>query len=56
MLVLGLKIGETIVINDNIKLNFIKVRENKIRVAVDAPKEVPISRYREEEGDNRGFI
>lgn len=44
MLVLGVKAGQTISIDDNIKLTFVKVKENTIRVAIDAPKEVTILR------------
>jgi len=44
MLVLGIKMGEAINISENIKINFIKVRENTIRVAIDAPREVTIFR------------
>ena len=44
MLVLGIQTGESLTIGENIKLNFIKVKENTVRVAIDAPKEVPILR------------
>ncbi|WFD08647.1 carbon storage regulator [Tepidibacter hydrothermalis] len=44
MLVLGIKPGEFISINENVKINFVKVKENTIRVAIDAPKEVTILR------------
>ena len=44
MLVLGVKPGEFITIDDNIKINFIKVKENITRVAIEAPKEVTILR------------
>ncbi len=44
MLVLGIKPGENITINENVKINFIKVKENTIRVAIEAPKEVTILR------------
>lgn len=44
MLVLGIKTSQTITIDENIKITFLKVRENTIRVAIDAPKEVSIVR------------
>ncbi|WMJ79598.1 carbon storage regulator [Clostridium sp. MB40-C1] len=44
MLVLGVRTGESIVIDGNIKLTFVKVKENTVRVMIDAPKEVPILR------------
>ncbi|WFD08646.1 carbon storage regulator [Tepidibacter hydrothermalis] len=44
MLVLGIKTGETITIGDNVKITFVKVKENTTRVAIDAPREVTILR------------
>ncbi|EPY2277807.1 carbon storage regulator [Clostridium sporogenes] len=44
MLVLGIQTGEAINIGEDIKLSFIKVKENTIRVAIDAPKDVAILR------------
>ncbi|EJO5349272.1 carbon storage regulator [Clostridium botulinum] len=44
MLVLGIQTGESINIGENIKLRFIKVKENTIRVAIDAPKDISILR------------
>jgi carbon storage regulator len=44
MLVLGLKLDETLTINDNIKLKVIKVKEGSLRIAIDAPKDVTILR------------
>ena len=44
MLVLGIKTGESINIGENVKLTFVKVRENTIRVSIDAPREVTILR------------
>ncbi len=44
MLVLGIKTGETITIGDNVKISFMKVKENTTRVAIEAPKEVTILR------------
>ncbi|HDK7155787.1 TPA: carbon storage regulator [Clostridium botulinum] len=44
MLVLGIQTGESINIGEDIKLSFIKVRENTIRVTIDAPKDIAILR------------
>ncbi|EJO5349277.1 carbon storage regulator [Clostridium botulinum] len=44
MLVLGIQTGESLNIGENIKLSFIKVKENTVRIAIDAPREIPILR------------
>ena len=46
MLVLGRNIGDTIVINDDIYITIFETSPvgNKFKVAIDAPKEMPIVR------------
>ncbi|WP_243388527.1 carbon storage regulator [Bacillus kexueae] len=44
MLVLGRKPGEYVVINDNIKVKVVKSNKGDLRLAIDAPKNVPIVR------------
>lgn len=44
MLVLGRKPGEYIVIGDNIKVKVVKSDNGDLRLAVDAPKDVKITR------------
>lgn len=44
MLVLGRKPGEYIVIGDNIKVKVVKSENGDLRLAVDAPKDVKITR------------
>lgn len=44
MLVLTRKIGERIVIGDNIAVTVVDVKGDNIRLAIDAPKEVKIYR------------
>ena len=45
MLILTRKIGETIVIGDNlIKVSIYGVRGNQVRIGIDAPKEVIVDR------------
>ncbi|UZJ79572.1 carbon storage regulator [Fictibacillus sp. KU28468] len=50
-LVVGRKPGESIIINDNIKVTVIKTDDNMLRLKIDAPKEVSIVRE-ELLGDN----
>jgi carbon storage regulator len=51
MLVLSRKLGEKIVIGDNIVVTVVKIDRNQIRLGIDAPHEVPV--YREEISPNR---
>lgn len=44
MLVLSRKLGEVIVINDNIKMYVIEIRGDQVRLGFDAPKDIPIDR------------
>jgi carbon storage regulator len=44
MLVLSRKRGERIVIGPNIKLTVVDIRGNKVRLALDAPRNVSIHR------------
>ncbi len=46
MLVLSRKLGEKIVIGDNIVITVVKIDRNQIRIGIEAPQEVPV--YREE--------
>ena len=46
MLVLSRKLGEKIVIGDNIVVTVVKIDRNQIRIGIEAPGCVPI--YREE--------
>ncbi len=46
MLVLSRKLGEKIVIGDNIVITVVKIDRNQIRVGIEAPHDVPV--YREE--------
>lgn len=45
MLVLSRKVGETIVINGNIRVMITELRGDNVRVGVDAPREVSIDRH-----------
>lgn len=44
MLVLSRKLNESIVIGDNIEITVAEIRGDRIRLAVKAPKEVPVNR------------
>jgi carbon storage regulator len=44
MLVLSRKKNESIVINDDIVIVVVEIRGDKVRLSVDAPKEVPLHR------------
>jgi carbon storage regulator len=46
MLVLSRKLGEKIVIGDNIVVTVVKIDRNQIRIGIEAPPDVPV--YREE--------
>ena len=44
MLVLSRKRNESIVINDNITITVVEVRGDRVRLGIQAPKEVPVHR------------
>lgn len=44
MLVLSRKKNERIVINDNIVITVVEVRGDKVRLGIEAPKDVPVHR------------
>ena len=44
MLILSRKTNESIVINDNIVITVVEVRGDKVRLGIEAPKEVPVHR------------
>ena len=46
MLVLSRKLGEKIVIGENIVVTVVKIDRNQIRLGIEAPHDVPV--YREE--------
>lgn len=46
MLILTRRIGESIIINDNVKVVILGVKQSQIKIGVEAPKEIPV--YREE--------
>jgi carbon storage regulator len=44
MLVLSRKLGETVRIGDNIELTVVQINRGKVRLAIQAPKDVVILR------------
>ena len=56
MLVLSRRVGESIVIGDNVTVTVLEVRGDVVRVGVDAPRQVTVHReelWRELEEANR---
>jgi carbon storage regulator len=45
MLVLSRKKNESIVINNDIKIVIVEIRGDKVRLGVEAPREVPVHRH-----------
>jgi len=44
MLILTRRVGETLVIGDNVKVTVLAVAGNQVRIGVKAPKEVSVHR------------
>ena len=44
MLILTRKPGEAIIINSDVKVTVLSIEGNKIRIGVDAPKEISVHR------------
>ena len=54
MLVLSRKKNESIVINDDITIVVVEIRGDKVRLGVEAPKEIPVHRREVFEAIRRG--
>lgn len=44
MLVVSRKVGQRIIIDEQITITVIEIRGNQIRLGIEAPKEVPVQR------------
>lgn len=56
MLILTRKIGESIIINDNIQITIVDVKSDQVRIGIEAPKNITIYRreiYEEIQKENR---
>ncbi len=54
MLVLTRKMGEEIVIGDDIVITLVEIRADKVRIGIEAPKEVPVHRREVYDAIHRG--
>jgi len=54
MLVLSRKKNESIIINDDITIVVVEIRGDKVRLGIEAPKEVPVHRHEVYEAIRRG--
>lgn len=44
MLILTRKLGETIVVNDNVRIRIVGIRGSQVRLLIEAPIEIPVHR------------
>ena len=56
MLVLSRKLGEKICIGDNIRITVVDVERGKIRLGIEAPREIPIFRQELLTPNERPFV
>ena len=54
MLILSRKRNESIVINDDITIVVVEIRGDKVRLGIEAPKEVPVHRREVYDAIKRG--
>ncbi len=54
MLILTRNIGESIIINNNIKLTVLNITRNTVRVGIDAPQNISVNREEIQQKINSG--
>lgn len=57
MLVLSRRLGETLIIGDNVKISILGISGNQVRIGIDAPKDVSVHReeiYQKIQSENTG--
>ena len=56
MLILTRRVGEKLIIGDDVKVTILGVKGNQIRIGIDAPKDMPVHReeiYQRIQRENR---
>ena len=58
MLVLTRRVGEVLIIGDNIKITLLDIKSNQVKIGIDAPTEINVVReevaHRKPRGDYHG--
>lgn len=44
MLILNRKIGESIILHDNIEIKILEIQDGRVKIGIEAPKEISILR------------
>lgn len=44
MLVLARKVGQSVIVNDNIEIMVVEVRKDYVRIGIEAPESIPVHR------------
>lgn len=44
MLIFSRKLDESIIINNNIKITIVSLEDNRVKIGIDAPREIPVHR------------
>lgn len=44
MLILTRRVGETLIINDNVNVTVLGIKGNQVKIGIDAPKDISVNR------------